>query len=141
MLRSHKKRNSALPPSTASVCLPFVCMLAFLLFSCAGSLQDKWEQLTPNEQSRIILNQIQKQFRTVWEQGELYVAVHPETRGVFEKSVRPSARILNEAIGRAIKLLAAGTLKPDYIYLEVQPFLNDLLKSLQEMGVKVNAKT
>ena len=93
--------------------LPVILM--FMIMGCVG-LQQKWEQLTPDEKARVILADMQGQLKNMFEVGKAYVESNPDKRGLWQKNGLPAIEAANMAIG---KLLAAGAtekLTPDQIY-------------------------
>lgn len=111
-----------------------VPILLILLVGCVG-LQQKWEQLTPDQKARVILADMQGQLRNMFESGKRYVEANPDKRPMWEKQVLPAIEGANKAIGQMIAAGATATLTPDRIYHHCQALIDIAADLMLKMGV------
>ena len=114
-------------------------LMAMLLSSCAmlRTIQQKWEQLTPDEKARVIISDMQGQVRNMFELGKAYVEANPDKRAIWQKQVLPAIEAANRALGQMIAAGATGPLTPEKIYHHCQALVDISVDAMRKMGVKI----
>lgn len=108
-------------------------ILVMFLFSCA-SIQESWNKLTPQEKSRIILNDMQEHLGSLFDTGKSYVVLHPEYQNKWKNDIIPAFSVTNRALASAIMLSKIGTTSPDEVYAQIQPLINTVSSLLFSIG-------
>lgn len=111
-----------------------VMMFLVLVFiiGCAN-LQQKWNNLTDDEQGRVILNGLQDQLDIWFDAGKAFVKDNPTYQTEWQTKVIPSFDVANKAVGQA--LLSKTT--PDTIYMKIAPQVSKVIEMLRVWGVFV----
>ena len=112
--------------------LPVILM--FMIMGCVG-LQQKWEQLTPDEKARVILADMQGQLKNMFQLGKAYVEANPDKRAMWQKQVLPAIEASNRAIGVIMAGGATEKLTPDQIYFHCQMLIDTAFDAMRKMGV------
>lgn len=109
-------------------------LVLFFLVSCAG-VTEKWETLTPAEQSRVILDGMQSQLDNLFDTGKAYVSVHPDQADQWKTKIVPAFSAANKSIAAAIKLCQTENITPSQVYETVQPLITEVVNLLVKIGV------
>ena len=107
-----------------------VIVLAMVV-GCAG-LKDRWDKLTPQEQSQIVLNGLQDQLNIWFDAGKAFVATDPvKYQQNWKTKIVPLFDVANAAIRDAIVYKKS----PGQIYAEVSPTIEKAVTALKAWGV------
>jgi hypothetical protein len=104
-------------------------VLLVALASCAG-IQEKWNQLTPDEQARVILNGLQEQLNIAFDQAKIQIGNKPE----WKTKVVPAFKIANEALAKVYALAKTQSITPSSVLTAVQAQVNEALAIAQQAG-------
>ncbi len=110
-----------------------VMILVLVVLAACASMQDQWNAKTPDEQGRIVVNGLQKQFDNALDQCIAYVKAHPELKARWQKEVLPAFDLVN--LGFKVAITYKYT--PEKVYGEVQPLLTKALALARGIGVKI----
>ncbi|MCL6577992.1 MAG: hypothetical protein K6T73_01215 [Candidatus Bathyarchaeota archaeon] len=111
--------------------LPLI--MALFVLSCAG-VQQQWNRLTPDEKARVILNDMQEQLNTLFNQGKLYVQANPKHQQIWKEKIIPAFETSNRALGTAMELARNKQISPQETYNRFQPLINSVVNLLVEIG-------
>jgi hypothetical protein len=120
-----------------AVLLVLVLAIGLGLSSCA-TIQESWDNLTPDEKARVIVNDLQQQLNQAFDTSKAYVALHPEYQAKWQGEIVPAFDVANEAMENVILLAQGGDITPDEVYEQIQPLLNKILALLASIGVPVD---
>lgn len=114
----------------------FLAVFLILVFAvgCAG-VSEKWDTLTPAEQSRIILDGMQSQLDNLFDTGKAYVVLHPEYSDTWKTKIAPAFSAANKSIAAAIKLSMSENITPAQVYETVQPLISEVINLLKSIGI------
>ncbi len=114
----------------------FLAVFLILVFAvgCAG-VAEKWETLTPGEQSRVVLDGMQAQLDNLFDTGKAYVVLHPEYSDTWKTKIAPAFSAANKSIAAAIKLCQTENMTPSQVYETVQPLITVVVDLLKAIGV------
>jgi len=116
----------------------FRLLALFLVFmflaGCAG-VAEKWENLTPAEQSRVVLSGMQDQLNNLFDTGKAFIALHPEKAETWKTKIVPAFSAANHAIASAVTLCMTENVTPNDVYKAVQPLITEVINLLAEIGV------
>lgn len=104
-------------------------LVMIVLVSCAG-VQEKWNQLTPDQKARIIIGDIQDQLSTVFDTAKAQIGHKPE----WKAKVVPAFDVANKALADVIALGKAQPLTPAMVYEKVQNQVNNVLNLCIQLG-------
>ena len=110
-----------------------ILVSAFLLCACAGT-QEQWDALSNQEKSRIIIAGFQNELNTLFDTGKAYVIANPEYNETWKIKILPAMSLTNEAIASTARLSMTEEITPDMVYSEIQPFINEVIFYLVEIG-------
>lgn len=109
-------------------------LLVFLLAASCAGLQEKWNALTPDQKARIIINDLQEQLTTAFDQGKAYVTAKPQYQAKWKSEIIPAFDVANKALADAIALGKAKPLTPAIVYEKVGNTVNNVLDLLIKIG-------
>lgn len=104
-----------------------------LIVGCVG-LKDKWNSLTPIEQSAIILDGLQNQVDIWHDAGIDFVKANPTYKAEWQAKVNPLFDLANQAIKDAIVYKKS----PSLIFAEVAPTVVKATTALKAWGIFVD---
>jgi len=108
-------------------------LLMVFLVGCAG-LQEKWGDLSSEQQSTIILAGLQKQVDIWHDKGIEFVKANPTYKAEWQTKVNPLFDVANQAITNAI----AYKKSPSLIFAEVSPTVTKAITALKAWGIFVD---
>jgi len=113
-----------------------VLLMCIVLAGCSyfGTVQSKWNALTPDEKARIIVSDLQGQLNNLFDTGKTYVTSKPEYQNIWKSTIVPAFDQANKSIATVIALGKTQTLTPDYVYSVVNPRLQEVLNYLVKIG-------
>jgi hypothetical protein len=117
--------------------LILIIIAALFLVSCTPSTViapvRTWDQLTPDQQARVVTYQFQSQVQNLFSIGKAYVAVRPETVPQWKTAIVPAFDVANTALKTFID--SKGSLSVDVVRAQLQPMINKILLLLAGLGV------
>lgn len=123
-----------LPKKVSSRVVVITLLLAFVFTGCA-TLQEKWNLLTPDQKARVIVDGIQTDLESWFDQGKAYVTANPQYLPVWKEKIVPAFDVANKALKDTIDLVRKGELKPQEVYPRVQTFVDNVVALLIQIGV------
>jgi len=103
------------------------CLL--LLAACAG-VQEKWDKLTPDEQARVVINNLQGQLENAFVSAKTQIGTKPE----WKTKAVPAFDLANKTLARVIEAGKTTPLTPAFVYAQVQGLVNDVLNLCTQLG-------
>lgn len=110
-----------------------VILLATMAVGCV-TLQDQWNQRTPDEQARIIANGLQDQLNDAFDIGKVFVTANPKYKEKWLREIVPAFKIANDTLAEVISLAQIGKITPDQVYPRVMPFITKVTNYLISIG-------
>ena len=113
-------------------------VVLFVLVSCTAVLQDQWNQMSSQDQAKIILNGFQDQLSDNWRIAKTYVEANPtnvDLQATWKVSIVPAFDVANKAIASSLTLAAQNKITPDAVYREVMPMVQKVLDLLVSRGI------
>lgn len=109
------------------------------ILSMAGcpTLQSQWNNLTPDEQGRIVIGGMQAQLDTLFDTGKSFVVQNPQYQDKWQSEIVPSFNVANNAIRTYATLMAQGKTDVATVIKEVTPLMDAVKKLLQGIGVRL----
>lgn len=116
--------------------LVLVLLLAVALIGCQylGTIQAKWDKLTPDEKARVVINDLQGQLNGLFDTGKAYVVQKPEHQAMWKQTLVPAFDQTNKALRTVIDLGKTKPLTPEYVYQTVNPRINEIVAYLVKIG-------
>jgi ABC-type oligopeptide transport system substrate-binding subunit len=105
-----------------------VILLAGLL-SCATT-----QQLTKDQEARIILNSIQDNLGVLFDTGKAFVVANPKYQDIWKTKINPSFDVANKTVSGALDLAKQGKYTPAEVKAKVVPLVNSVIALLAQIG-------
>jgi len=105
-----------------------VLILAGLL-SCA-SIEEKWKELTPDQQARIIIDGLQDQLDNTFDSAKAQIGAKPEWKAIAV----PAFDVANKALADVIVIGKTKPITPEFVYAKVQNQINNVLNLCVQLG-------
>lgn len=119
----------------ARVRVALVLMVALALVNCAGSqVQQSWNALSPGDKARVVLDGMQTELNTKFDQAKAYVMVNPQYQDTWKTKIVPAFDTTNRAIASSVILAKQEKLTPDQVYSQLQPMINNIINMLIQIG-------
>jgi hypothetical protein len=99
------------------------------LMGCATT-----QQLTKDQEARIILNSIQDNLGVLFDTGKAFVASNPKYQEVWKTKINPSFDVANKTVASALDLARKGQYTPAEVKAKVVPLVNSLIALLAQIG-------
>lgn len=106
--------------------------LVLLLVACAyfQDIQKKWNELTPDEQARVIINGLQDQLDVAFDQAKLQIGNKPE----WKTKVVPAFDVANKTLGDVIAIGKTGSITPELVYSKIGNLVVNALALAKQYG-------
>jgi hypothetical protein len=111
-----------------------VLVLALFLVASCAALKPKWNNLTPDEKARIILDGMQEQLNGLWNTANAYVAANPQYQDMWKVNGIPAFDAANKAIRSTVEIAMTEKITPNIVYDKVQPAINSVIGFLVSVG-------
>lgn len=110
--------------------LTVVMLLALMILaSCAG------QQITKDQEARILLNSIQVNLATLFDTGLAMSKTKPEYQVIWKAKINPAFDVANKAVKSAMELAKAGKYTPADVNAKITPLVNAVIAYLAQIGV------
>ena len=97
----------------------------------------QWSTLTPDQQSRILVDQFQTQLGNYFDQGKAYVGTDPAKLVIWKTKVIPAFDVANKALAGFDLLVGQGKATPDAIQAKLPGLVQAVLSELTALGVTI----
>lgn len=111
-----------------------VLVLALFLVASCAALKPKWDNLTPDEKARVILDGMQEQLNGLWKTGNEYVAANPQYKDMWKINGIPAFDAANKSLKTTIEIAMTEKITPNVVYEKVQPAINGVIGFLVSIG-------
>ena len=113
-------------------------LILFLAFSlaCSQGFQAKWNALTPDEKARVIINDLQSQLNTKFDEAKAIVTLKPEYQTIWKTEIVPAFDMANKALKSASILAQQGKMTPDEVYAQITPLIAKVVNLTAKLTVK-----
>ena len=99
------------------------------LISCA-SIEEKWSELTPDQQARIVIDGLQDQLDNAFDSVKAQIGSKPE----WKSKIVPAFDVANKALAGVIVIGKTQPLTPELVYAKVQNQINNVLNLCVQFG-------
>jgi hypothetical protein len=110
-----------------------VCLLGVVLLACfisCSTIQEKWSALTPDQQARIIIDDLQGQLDNAFVSVKAQIGTKPE----WKSTIVPAFDVANKALADVIAIGKTQPLTPELVYSKVQNQINNVLNLCVQFG-------
>ena len=104
-------------------------LMLVVLTSCVG------QQITKDQEARILLNSIQDNLSVLFDTGKAMAATKPEYQVIWKAKINPSFDLANKAVKSAMELAKKGEYTPADVNAKITPLVNLVIVYLGEIGV------
>ena len=108
-------------------------LLVLMLVACATT-QEKWKALTPDEQARIVIDDLQGQIDNAWSGCKAYVDANPKYHDQWIKTINPAFSAANKALASVMAIGKTKPITPAFVYEQVQKQLTNALTLATQIG-------
>ena len=103
-------------------------LLMLMLVACAGS------QVTPDQEARIVLNQVQDNLTVLFDIGKTYVSANPQYQEAWKTKIVPTFDTANKSMAAALALAKEGKYTPADVQAKIMPVINSIVALLAQIG-------